>query len=237
MIALSSGGVLAERARRDGVPWVELPGGFPPRAAVGHAFFPLFRVATRLGMVTDAEADEVPERLRMLAGEWGPGRATSTNPAKMLAVHLQDRLPVLHAATPITRAVARRFMAQLAENAKTLALVSDYPELTHNEVVAWDGDPAWTRRVSVVEFIDPEEAPGIAAVRSGVATLARQHGGTVMQIAARGTTRLERTWSFVLLVDLASVYLALLQGRDPSTIAPITWLKGLVATDAPGGRS
>ena len=44
-VVSASGGELAARARRDGVPVVPLPGGFQPRAAVGYAFV----VALELG--------------------------------------------------------------------------------------------------------------------------------------------------------------------------------------------
>ena len=36
-LVATTGGALAERARRDGVPVVPIPGGFQPRAAIGYA--------------------------------------------------------------------------------------------------------------------------------------------------------------------------------------------------------
>src|SRR5262245_8588552 len=115
IVAISSGGPLAEWVRRDGVAWVELPGGLPPRAAVGYGFFPLLRLAADLGIARaeDVRAD-IAAHLRPLATAWGPGRRSDDNVAKQLAAHLAGRLPLIHAATSLARAAGHRFMTQLA---------------------------------------------------------------------------------------------------------------------------
>src|SRR4029077_13238334 len=43
--ALPSGGSLARRAEADGLPVALLPGGFPPRAALGYSFSTLAHIA------------------------------------------------------------------------------------------------------------------------------------------------------------------------------------------------
>jgi glucose/mannose-6-phosphate isomerase len=43
-------------------------------------------------------------------------------------------------------------------------------------------------------------------------------GAPALRVAARGDTRLERVLSLVLLGDLASVYLAVLDGVDPGPV-------------------
>ena len=40
-IVLTSGGKLKELAKKDKVPYIMIPGGLPPRAALGYSFFPL----------------------------------------------------------------------------------------------------------------------------------------------------------------------------------------------------
>jgi len=47
----------------------------------------------------------------------------------------------------------------------------------------------------------------------------------VIRVEARGQSRLERVLSLVLLGDLVSVYLAVLEGVDPTPVEPIERLK------------
>ena len=49
------------------------------------------------------------------------------------------------------------------------------------------------------------------------------------RIQTLGQTRVERLVSMVLLGDLVSMYMAVLAGRDPAAIAPITQLKAALA--------
>ncbi len=51
-------------------------------------------------------------------------------------------------------------------------------------------------------------------------------------VASRGQTTVERAFSLVLLGDLVSVYLGVLNGKDPVTIGPIDQLKARLAEDA-----
>ena len=52
------------------------------------------------------------------------------------------------------------------------------------------------------------------------------------RIESMGETRVERLVSLVLLGDLVSLYMAVLAGRDPAAIAPITQLKAALAERA-----
>ena len=49
LLVLSSGGELGALAEREGLPWVRLPAGFPPRAALAFLLLPLVVQLERLG--------------------------------------------------------------------------------------------------------------------------------------------------------------------------------------------
>src|SRR3954470_13855571 len=85
-IVATTGGGLAERARRDGVPVIPLPGGFEPRAAVGYSLVSALEAAALAGAAPFVR-DEI-EAAAALAGElcaeWGPDGADDGE-AKALA--------------------------------------------------------------------------------------------------------------------------------------------------------
>ena len=56
VVAVTSGGKLAEWAKRDGAPLVVIPGELPPRSAIGYLFVSTLAVLQQWGMVS-ATAD------------------------------------------------------------------------------------------------------------------------------------------------------------------------------------
>ena len=60
---------------------------------------------------------------------------------------------------------------------------------------------------------------------------AKRGGAPVIRAESRGESRLERVLSLNLLGDLVSVYLAVLEGVDPTPIEPIDRLKQALAAE------
>ena len=59
-IAITSGGTLEERCKKNGTPFCKIPGGMPPRSALGFSMFPLLHIlrATGVASFEDAEYEE-----------------------------------------------------------------------------------------------------------------------------------------------------------------------------------
>ena len=75
-LVATTGGALAERARRDGAPVIPLPGGFQPRAAVGYGLVSALEAAALAGAgAVAARRGRGRRRARRDAGRRvGPGR-------------------------------------------------------------------------------------------------------------------------------------------------------------------
>ena len=225
-VVATTGGPLAERARRDGVPVVPVPGGFQPRAAVGYALVAALEAAALCGAgpsVRDevAAAAALAERL---APEWGPD-GPEDGEAKALARRLHGTVPVI-AGAELAAAAAYRWKCQVNENAGLPAFASVLPELDHNEVVGW---PAADGRLSAVFLDDPGAHPRNRLRLELSAEQAAAGAAVVERVVARGETAVERLVSLVLLGDLVSIYLAVLRGEDPVSIPPIDALKAALA--------
>ena len=74
--------------------------------------------------------------LEWLVEDWGPD-APEDSLAKRLSHHLRGAIPVIHGSGQ-TAAVARRWHAQVNENAKVPAFASELPEADHNEICSWE---------------------------------------------------------------------------------------------------
>jgi glucose/mannose-6-phosphate isomerase len=227
-LVATTGGGLAERARRDGVPVIPLPGGFQPRAAVGYSLVAALEAAALCGAGPSLrkEVEAAASLAERLAADWGPD-GPEDGAAKALARRLQGTVPVV-AGAELGAAAAYRWKCQINENAGLPAFASTLPELDHNEVVGWPaaGDLG---RFSAVFLEDPGAHPR-NALRSALSAGQAAAGAAVVErVAARGETPTERLVSLVLLGDLVSLYLAVLRGEDPVAIPPIDELKAALA--------
>jgi glucose/mannose-6-phosphate isomerase len=223
-IVATTGGPLAERARRDGVPVIPVPGGFQPRAAVGYALVSALEAA-RLAGAAPALHDEIEAAATLaeaLAAEWGPG-APDDSEAKALARALHGTVPVVMGAE-LAAAAAYRWKSELNENAELPAFASALPEADHNEVVGWAAARDLGRFACVL-LDDPGSHPRNRRRIELTAELAEDAGATVVRASARGESPLERLVSLVLLGDLVSLYSAVLRGADPANIEALDRLK------------
>lgn len=224
-VVVTTGGRLAELARADAVPIIALPGGFPPRAAVGYTTVAALEVAAMCGAGPRmaSEIDVAAAHLEHLCGEWHPDVPEDRNAAKRLARALHATVPVIVGAG-LTTPIARRWKTQFNANAKMQAFAAELPELDHNELEAWQpGDDG--ARCAAVFLEDSDTHPRIAQ-RVGL-TIERIAGAaaTTQRIDTVGQGAVERVMSLVLLGDIVSIYLAALRGVDPTRVPVIDGLK------------
>jgi glucose/mannose-6-phosphate isomerase len=227
-VAVTTGGQLGAAAREGGVPVIGVPAGFQPRAAVAYMTVAALECAGACGAgpALGGELEAAAALLRDLAGEWGPGAAEDSE-AKAIARALAGTVPIVYGAGR-TAAVARRWKTQVNENASAPAFASELPEADHNEVCGFEaaggGQPA-ASRLSAVFLDDDGLDPRLRRRIALTADLLEPPAAAVLRAVARGSTPAERVMSLVLLGDLASVYLAVLSGVDPTPVPAIDDLK------------
>jgi glucose/mannose-6-phosphate isomerase len=227
-VVATTGGALADRARRDDVPVIPIPSGFQPRAAVGYSLVAALEAAAVCGAAPSlrAEIEAAADLAERLAEEWGPD-GPEDGAAKALARQLHGTVPVI-AGAGVGVAAAYRWKCQINENAGLPAFASAVPELGHNEVVGW---PAVRElgRFSAVFLDDPGAHPRNVLRTELLAGQVAGWADVVERVAPHGESAVERIVSLVLLGDLVSLYLAVLRGEDPVAIAPIDALKAALA--------
>lgn len=226
-VVVTSGGELAERAERDGVPLLPLPPGLPPRCAVGTIFGGL------LGLLDPWFPESNESRIDRAAGHLAaliPVYARARGPAATLAQRIGARLPVVYAESAFA-GVARRWKTQFEENAKRLANFDELPEALHNAIVGWDAlTKAEAARYAVILL---EWSGALPLTRRSFGYLDRllaQRGARVLPARLSAEDRLEAVLSGVSLGDHVSLFLAELDAVDPFPIEAITRLKTSLAS-------
>lgn len=235
--AISAGGLLKERVSTDGLPHATLPEGLQPRAAIGYLFFCLLRLVEELGWLDGGLegaaathlADGCASHLERLRSRYDPRIALDQNPAKQIAEELHGRLPVIYGSTQFAAPAALRWKCQINENAKSVAFWNALPEMGHNEIEGWEHPEALRGRAALVFLRDRADHPQIALRIGATKDLLEEALCRVIEVESEGDTKTERLFSLIFLGDWVSVYLAYLQGVDPSVVKRIGRLKERLA--------
>jgi glucose/mannose-6-phosphate isomerase len=225
IIAITSGGKLAEQAQKDGFPVFKVPGGEPPRTALGYMLIPVLIASEALKLIPAQDYAGAFMLLEECAQKWGVDSPFDSNPTKQLAQAMHGNLSVIYGLGLWQGAIANRWKSQINENAKNLAFPNSYPELNHNEILGWVG--AGNQGVSkwlMVTLLDGSESKKMqtrsAVTEKLVGNLAEAH-----HVTAQGKTLLEKMLSLTFFGDFVSIYLAALNGIDPENIDSINTLK------------
>src|SRR5881397_1610894 len=126
LIAITSGGTLADLGRNNDFPVFPVPTGLPPRGAFGHLFGILAAISGEWTFSDPrAELGGAVAHLRDVRGRLRPESGIRVNRAKALAVRIKNTVPIIYAAHPFSP-IAKRWQTQLNENSKVLAFSSTF---------------------------------------------------------------------------------------------------------------
>ena len=223
IVCITSGGLLAELAGRDSFPVVPLPGGLPPRAALGYALATLLGVLRAKGIIPDIN-DAIEESvavLRKLREKYHPETSVAENPAKQLAADMHEKIVAIYGSSAIMEAAAYRWRSQIAENAKNMAFHHALPEMNHNELVGWLRPETMLKNIGVVFLRDPEDHQQVRRRFDLTHEVIEGRAYVVREIQSEGKSRLARILSVVYLGDFTSLYMAYLNRLDPTPVTVI----------------
>lgn len=226
ILCISSGGAVVKLAKKKGMRLITIPGGLPPRAALGYSFFPLLIALAKLGLIKNKkrEITETLALLRQKSDEYG-NPDPSSNKAFQLAEQLRGRLGVVYSSTERFDAVATRWRGQMAENGKSLMFGHVLPEMNHNELVGWKALAEQMREMQVMILRDKEDHARVKVRMDITKGVIAEHTQHVTEVQSEGTSLLARMFSLVYLGDWVSYYLAILHGIDPTPVKVIDYLK------------
>ena len=233
LVAVCSGGRLADLARQHGAPAVMVAPGRMPRAALWSLAVPVCMAAAAVGVLEPlagqvrAAADALEAETALL----GPAVPTEANPAKRAALRLLGKLPVAWGTGQLGAVAAARLRTQCNENAKITATSAAVPEADHNDVMGLEGGLGPDRELVLLRDRAGEHERDARRVVAACEALGVS--SPVAREAGEGPplVRFARLVSFI---DYLSVYLGLARGVDPTPIETIYKLKAALATGVGG---
>jgi len=224
-VGITSNGLLKKRLDGKHV-WVELPAGYPPRAAIGLLFFSLLQIVEKFSLIPRREGDvrSTISSLMLKAGAVAGNVMTEFNITKQAANSINNKIPVIYASNTSLAPIAYRWKCQINENAKYPAFYHVLPEMNHNEIEAWE-NKQFSKFFIPIFLSHIEEEFNYRKRIKFLRDLFNKENITYLDYYSEGNSYLERAFSLIYLGDMISYYLAVLRGVDPTTIDYINKLK------------
>jgi glucose/mannose-6-phosphate isomerase len=226
---VSAGGKLAELAQQKNYPLFKIPGGIQPRMCSFYFLAAFIQLLEPLGLVKGgslSELKDVGNWLKDQTSDWLPEIATTKNPAKQLALELIGKSVVVYSGPKLFPA-ANKFKICLNENAKNIAWVNQYPEFNHNEFIGWSSHPT-QKPYAVVEIRSNLENPRVAKRFEISERLLSGQRPKPEVIVPEGDTLLKQMLWASNFADFTSLYVALLNGLNPTPVDLVEKLKVLL---------
>ena len=231
IISISSDGELLKLSGADGFPFLKIPSGYPPRAALGYSFVPILAFLERLGFVS-GKIEEIEKTIEFLTSRrenLSIDKSPEKNIAKNIADELFGKLLIIYSGADHFDTVAYRWKGQICENSKMLCFNNVFPEFNHNELVGWEILSGMENKIVVIVLKDRKDHPQIKKRMEIVKGIIQKKGAKLIQLESEGENLLSRIFSLIQLGDFVSYYLALLNQVDPTPVKLIDYLKSELA--------
>jgi glucose/mannose-6-phosphate isomerase len=195
-----------------------------PRAAVGASAARILLACEQLGLLSGVteELSAARQQLRLRSTSLGGGGGVAAEVARRIG----RTIPLVHGAAGLGAVAARRWKAQVNENAKSPAFAGVQPEVCHNEVVGFGQQGDVTRQVmTLVNLRTGLEDARLLASFGVFADLVSEALAGVVDVEAAGEGELARFFDLVMIGDFVSLHLAGKEGIDPGPVPAISELK------------
>jgi len=232
ILAVTTGGQLADRAQKAGLPLWIFDHQAQPRTAVGYSFGLLLAAAARLELIPDP-SEELKGTLVAMKDQQKnclPEVPDTANSSKRMGGQFMERWITIWGAG-LMAPVARRWKTQINENAKAQASFEILPEAGHNAIQGVV-EPEGSFSSTMTLFLRSDQnhpRDELRAEHSRMAVMVE--GQNTDTITALGDSRLAHIWTALHYGDYVSYYLAMAYGLDPTPVPMLVDLKKKMGKD------
>lgn len=223
---ITAGGELQQQADADAICSVALPADLQPRMAVIYNLRALAALLAHFAVTSFTPFEEISRTadwLNQQTQQWEKEASTDKNYAKQLALMAVGKTPVFYAGS-LMAPVAYKWKISWNENAKNVAFWNELPEFNHNEFIGWTSHPV-EKPFAIFDLVSHFEHPQVLKrfEVSDRLLSGKRPKSTVIQLEG-STVIAQMLWASIL-ADFVSIYVAILNGVDPTPVPLIEKLK------------
>lgn len=225
---MTSGGKLLELAREGAITHVVLPDRtkIEPRMSTIAQMRTIAMLLAHFNLVSADYYEEIAsadEWLKAETAQWLPDRSTDANQAKQLALLAVGKTPVFYGGR-LTGPLAYKWKISWNENAKNVAFWNVYPEANHNEFIGWSSHPV-DKPFAVFDLRSSFEHERILKRFDITDKLLSGKRPKATSLQLKGDTPVNQLLWGTILADFVSIYVAILNGVDPTPVDLVENLK------------
>ena len=222
---ITSGGQLGDIAKNKSYSTALLPRGFQPRYATLYNLKAIISLLDACGITSGkvAELEGQEGFLKQSVAGWLPTIPADQNLAKKIARELMGKSVVIYSGPGLFPA-AYKWKISVNENAKQIAWTGQLPEADHNEILGWTQQPG-QKPYAVVDIRSSLDHSRIQKRFEITERLLSGRRPAPIVIKPEGQTLLQQLLWTIALGDFVSLYLALLNGLNPTPVELIEKLK------------
>ncbi len=231
IVAIASGGQLESIARQKNYPLALIPKVEQPRFAALYILKAIVTILEKANLVAQTSAEQSlhsgGQFLRQQIQNWLPTVPTKDNLAKQIAQELMGKSVVIYSGPKLFPA-AYKWKISFNENAKHIAWCNQLPEMNHNEILGWTEQPV-QKPYAVIDLRSNLEHPRVQKRFEITQRLLSGRRPSPIIVEPKGENILEHLLYAIALGDFVSLYLALLNGLNPTPVDLIEKLKKALA--------
>lgn len=218
---ISSGGTILELAEANNWNFWKVPGGEQPRAMLAYSLVQQLYILSRYGLIDHPIKDQLNAVIELLEDQ----EHATREEAMRIAQAFHGHRPIIYAGNDF-EGVAVRWRQQINENAKELCWHHVLPEMTHNELVGWAGG---SQTIAPIFLHSSLNHPRTNRRWEICKEVIQKYTNTILEVEARGTTKLQQTFYLIHLGDWVSYFISEIKNIDPVEVDVIAHLKGEMA--------
>jgi len=221
VFAVTTGGKLAQQVDRSEL--ITIEAGLQPRAALPLIFSAEYSLLLTLIGQPRLDFQTVAETLKSARERWRQSEGIVSPDS--VARQIRNAIPMFVGARHLAP-VAYRAKCQVNENAKSLAMFAELPEMDHNEI---EGSGRYgAHRVVPVFLRSRSEDERMRRRIEATISVLREEGATVLEVPSLGPDPVTEALGAVLYCDEVSLLLARLLSINATEVARIGRLKEIM---------
>ncbi|MBS1584023.1 MAG: bifunctional phosphoglucose/phosphomannose isomerase [Bacteroidetes bacterium] len=221
VVCITSGGKIAELAKKKGIDCILLPAGMPPRSCIGYSMVQVLFILAHFGFISSDFKRNTNSAIKMLKAD----APAIQKKARTIAQKLNGKLPIIYASSDY-EGLAIRVRQQINENSKMLAWHGVIPEMNHNELVGWRDKDA---KKAVLILRNEDDYDRVQTRMEINKKIIRKYTPNIIELYSQGKSYWEKIFYFIHLTDWVSLYLADLHNVNATEVKVIDFLKGQLA--------
>jgi glucose/mannose-6-phosphate isomerase len=219
LIAFSSGGKMEEYCKKENVNYRKICMYHSPRASFVSFLYSMLKVMKPFLPIQNIEIEESLKKLKETRDKISSSNLTNENPSISLAKWING-IPLIYYPLGLQSA-AVRFKNSFQENSKTHSMIEDIIETCHNGIVSWE------KKSNVQPILLQGEEDYVKTKERWkiIKQYFNENNISFKEIYSEKGNILTKLINLIYVLDYASIYNAVLNNIEPSSVRSINYVK------------